>query len=103
MEFVVIQQPFAVAVVILEEEILVIALEQTVVQLDDCIVVELEATAFHQGDAGAEALVGRIERHAGLVYAAIVEDVGVVFAVHERYPEFAVDHKLGIDYYVGAE
>lgn len=103
MELLVVEEAFAIAVVVLEEQVLVVAAEEAVVEFDDGVVVERPAFAFHEGDGGAEATVGGEVGGAYLIYAAVVEDVFVFGAVNDGYPEFAVNDEVGIDHDTASE
>lgn len=103
MVFFVGEEAFAVAVVVLEEEALVVALEEAVAYLENRVVVELPSAPFNQCDAETEAIVEGGEVHAGLVDAAVVKDVLIVFSVHDRNPHLAVDYKRRINHDVGSE
>lgn len=97
------KEPLSVAVVVLQEEVLVVAGKYAVVELDNGVVVHLPAPALDKCHSQAEALVERSERCAKLVYATIVEYILVLHAVDDRYPELAVDHDLGVNKYATAK
>lgn len=61
MEFLVGKEAFAVAVVVLHEDILVVAGKDAVAELKGCVEVLFPAAAFGQDDRGAPARVGRHE------------------------------------------
>ena len=97
------KKPLAITVVILEEEILVIALENAIVEFDDSIVVEPPALAFDQRHGRAESLIARGERGAYLIDAAIVENILVFHTVDNGYPELAVHRDLRVNHDASAE
>ena len=97
------EKTLAIAVIILEEEILVVALENAIVELDDGVIVEPPALALDQRHGRAKPLVARGKRGAYLIDAAIVEYVLVLHAVDYRYPEFAVHRDLRVDHDASAE
>ena len=102
-EFLVGEEAFAVAVVVLQEEVLVVAFEEAVVEVDDCVVVESPPATFDQRDGEAEASVAGVEGCAHLIDACVVEEVGVFVAVDDRNPEFGVDGDLGVNHDGAAE
>ena len=103
MELLVGEEPFAVTVVVLEEEILVVAFEDAVIELEDGVVVELPTFTFHQSDGASPSAVLRHEACAHLVDAGVVEDVAVLGAVDNRQPELSMDHYLWVDHDASSE
>lgn len=103
MEFVVLEQAFAIAVIVLQKNELVVALPESVAEFDGCVVALAPAAALHQGDSGVETAIGAEELQPHLIKSAVIEDVAVVFAVNDWYPYFAVYHKHGVYHHVGAQ
>ena len=58
MELLEIEQTLAIAVIILQEEILVVAFQESIRQLDYCIVIEKFALTFGQNHTAPKALIG---------------------------------------------
>lgn len=102
-EFVVVEQPFAVTVVVLEEEVLVLVVAEFPGELEDCVVVEVPAAAFYKYDRCVPSLVVGDVGCADLIYAAVTEYVIVVFSVDDWDPDFTVDAEVGVDDDVCAE
>ena len=101
-KFVVFEQAFAIAVIVLSEYELVVALPKAIAELN-CGVVALAPTAtFDQGDSGIETSIGAEKLQTHLIKAAVIKDVAVVFAVNDGYPSLAVHHKHGVYHHVGA-
>lgn len=98
MEFLVGKEAFAIAVVVLDEEVLVVAGEDAVVEFNRSVVVQLPAFAFDKVDGESPSAVGRGHGRPDLIYAAIVEDVAVLRAVDDGYPRFGVDEQLRINH-----
>lgn len=96
-ELVVVEHALAVAVVPLEHEELVVAFEEAVSDVDDGVEVEVPSLSFDQGDVEDPSSVGRFHLEAGLVDAAVLEDVFVLLAVDECKPVFCVHHDQGVD------
>ena len=97
MEFLVGKQSLAVAVVILQEEILVFVGEEAGTQLDDGVEVEVPAAAFGEDDGGSESAVVAQVAAGQLEDAAILEYVAVVAAVDNGYPGFELQLYVVID------
>ena len=102
-EFLVGEQTLPVAVVILQEKILVVAWEYPVIKLYDRIFGGASSLALGEYHRGAEASVEGGERRAHLVYAAIIEYVFVFRAVDDGYPEFCMHLHLRPYDYVSSE
>ena len=96
-KLVVVEQVLSVSVVVLHEKKLIVFLEHSVVELPDGVVAQPPSAAFDERQAKAETLVGGGVGHAGLVDAAVVEDVFVVHAVDDGNPRFAVNHEIRVD------
>ena len=103
MELVVVEHTLAVAVVVLNEEVLIGALGEPPVELNRGVVVEIPAAALGEDYCAAEAAVDSAHRHSGGEYAAIVEDVLIVLPIDNRDPELAEDHQVGVEEDVAAE
>ena len=102
-EFLVFEESFAIPVVLLGEQILVLAFEETIVQFDNGIVVERPPAPLHQNDSRAKTPVCGKELRTHLIYARIVENVAVFPAIDYGNPEFAVDHEVGVDHNTSSE
>ena len=59
MVLVVVQQVLAVAIIEMQHQVLVIPLAEAESHIQDCIEVEVPSLAFHEGDIGHPAPVGR--------------------------------------------
>lgn len=103
MEFLVGKETLAVAVVVLHEDILVVAREDAVAELKGGVVVLFPASALGQDDRRAPARVGRHEGCPHLIDAAVVKDVAVVLPVDYGNPEFAVNGYAGVNHDAAAE
>lgn len=101
--FLVGEEPFTITAVVLQEKELVVALEDTVVELKSCIVVQLPAFTFDKVDCETKTSVLGSETRAHLVDAAVVEDIFVFRSVDNRYPCFAVDHNLRVNHYASPQ
>lgn len=97
-EFLVGEEAFAVAVVVLQEEELVVAFEDAVVELDGGVVVKLPSFAFDEVYGQSEAPVLGVETGSNLIDAAVVENVLVLDSVDDRNPNLSVYHYLWIDH-----
>lgn len=97
------EETLAITVVILEKQVLVVAVEYAVIQFDDGIIVEPPAFAFDQRDSRTKPLIARGKRGANLIDAAVIEDILILHAVDYGYPELAVHRNLRVNHDTAAE
>ena len=100
---VVVEQTFGVAIVVLNEEILVFFFEKSIVYFHDGVEVEVPAAAFHCGDGKSPSFIVGCHLKSALVKPGIVEKILVVFSVYDRYPGFGVHHQVRGEKHVSAK
>ena len=96
MKAVVVEEVLAVAVVELEEKILVVVLEHSITDFPNRVVTESPAATLDERQPKVEALVGRRYGQSRLVDATVVEDVFIVLSVDDGNPNFAVNHNVRV-------
>lgn len=93
MKFIVIKQSLAIAVIVLEEEILILALENTESEVNH-EVTAAETMSRRHCDTAGEAPVVAYYLRAELPKAYILDKVAVVLAVDNRHPSLGMYHKI---------
>ena len=100
MKAVVVEEVLAVAVVELEEKILVVVLEHSITDFPNRVVTEPPAATLDERQPEVEALVGRRYGQSRLVDATVVENVFIILSVDNGNPNFAVNHDVWVDKHV---
>ena len=103
MKAVVVEEVLAVAVVELEEKILVVVLEHSITDFPNRVVTESPAATLDERQPEVEALVGRRYGQSRLVDATVVENVFIVLSVDDGNPPLGVNHHLWVHIHAAAE
>ena len=97
MELVVVDKVFAVAVVVLQEDVLVVLLVKAIIELDNGVETEVPALSLHECNSHSVALVATQHLYSVLEYTSVAQNVFVVLSVDDRNPVFSMNHKLRTD------
>lgn len=101
-EFIIVQQAFAVAVVILEEKILVFVVVEFIAQFDACIEAQ-PGFSFGQDQSAVESAVVGTEIAGQLEDAFIFEQVFIIFSVDDRNPDLELCFPVFVQYHGGSQ
>ena len=93
MILVIVQHALAVAVVVLQHDELVGVVVDAVPQLHDGVEVQVPPLALDQRHVQHPLVVRALGLETGLRNTHIIQDILVVLAVDNRYPEFGVCHQ----------
>ena len=97
MEFVVVEQPFAITVVVLYEQVLVFVFEESGTQLDDCVEIEIPTAAFGENDRSTEPSIVAHVAAGQLKDTAVFEYVAVIPTVDNGNPCFELQLYIAVD------
>ncbi len=103
MVFLVSEEAFAVAVVVLEKKKLVVTREDSIVEFRYDVVIMIPTFTFYECYSATETPVLRVETGTDLIYATIIEDITVFRAVDYGDPKFTVNHYLRVDHDASAQ
>ena len=101
--YLVVQKPFAVAVVELHEQVLVRFCREAIGGLDGGVIVEKTFGAARQAYGHGKLAVGRLPLPSYLVNTLVFQNILIVYPVDNRNPELGPDNEIGVNHDIAPE